>query len=93
MSLNHFEYILFYSYILFTISYFPGVNDGASTSKDENWEPIEDNLNYHVLKLPRESINVVDNGRLFEDFLDNGLRNVIVVGIDLEWKPSFGNKI
>ncbi|XP_029675764.1 exonuclease mut-7 homolog isoform X2 [Formica exsecta] len=69
-----------------------GVNDGASTSKDENWEPIEDNLNYHVLKLPRESINVVDNGRLFEEFLDNGLRNVTVVGIDLEWKPSFGTK-
>ncbi|KAL6435567.1 hypothetical protein ACFW04_005491 [Cataglyphis niger] len=69
-----------------------GVNDGASTSKDENWEPIEDNQNYHILKLPRESINVVDNGRLFEEFLDNGLRNVTIVGIDLEWKPSFGTK-
>ncbi|XP_072755515.1 exonuclease mut-7 homolog [Anoplolepis gracilipes] len=69
-----------------------GGNDGASTSREENWEPIEDNINYHVLKLPRESINVVDNGRLFEEFLDNGLRNVSVVGIDLEWKPSFGTK-
>lgn len=80
-------------HILFTaISYFAGINDGASTSRDENWEAIEDNINYHVLKLPRECINVVDNGRLFEEFLDNGLRNVTVVGVDLEWKPSFGNK-
>ncbi|EFN66105.1 Probable exonuclease mut-7-like protein [Camponotus floridanus] len=69
-----------------------GVSDGASTSRDENWEPIEDNINYHTLKLPRESINVVDNGRLFEEFLDNGLKNVTIVGIDLEWKPSFGTK-
>ncbi|XP_029163775.1 exonuclease mut-7 homolog [Nylanderia fulva] len=69
-----------------------GINDGASTSRDENWEPADDNINYHVLKLPRECITVVDNGRLFEEFLDNGLRNVAVVGIDLEWKPSFGTK-
>ncbi|XP_067212530.1 exonuclease mut-7 homolog [Linepithema humile] len=68
------------------------VNDGASTSREENYELTENNSNYHVLKLPRESINVVDNGRLFEEFLDTGLRNVSMVGIDLEWKPSFGSK-
>lgn len=80
-------------HIFSIILYFAGVSDGASTSRDENWEPIEDNINYHTLKLPRESINVVDNGRFFEEFLDNGLKNITIVGIDLEWKPSFGNKI
>ncbi|EGI70405.1 Putative exonuclease mut-7-like protein [Acromyrmex echinatior] len=68
------------------------VNEGASTSRDKTWEPSEDNVNYHILKLPRENIKLVDNGRLFEEFLDNGLRDVNIVGIDLEWKPSFGTK-
>ncbi|XP_018049146.1 PREDICTED: exonuclease mut-7 homolog isoform X2 [Atta colombica] len=70
----------------------PLVNEGASTSRDKTWEPSEDNINYHILKLPRENIKLVDNGRLFEEFLDNGLRDVNIVGIDLEWKPSFGTK-
>lgn len=67
------------------------VNDGASTSRGKTWEPNEDNVNYHVLKLPRENIKLVDDRQLFEEFLDNGLRDVNMVGIDLEWKPSFGN--
>ncbi|XP_018304800.1 exonuclease mut-7 homolog isoform X2 [Mycetomoellerius zeteki] len=70
----------------------PRINEGASTSRDKTWEPNEDNVNYHVLKLPRENIKLVDDRRLFEEFLDNGLRDVNIVGIDLEWKPSFGTK-
>ncbi|XP_053972277.1 exonuclease mut-7 homolog isoform X1 [Hylaeus volcanicus] len=70
------------------------INDGASTSRiDENdWEDSDDFANYHELKLPRESIQVVNNERSFEDFLDNGLRGVRIVGIDSEWKPNFGTK-
>ncbi|EZA46919.1 hypothetical protein DMN91_004839 [Ooceraea biroi] len=72
------------------------INDGASTSRDEEWElseeANEDNVNYHGLKLPRERIKVVDNRQLFEEFLDNVFKNVTMVGIDLEWKPSFGTK-
>lgn len=67
------------------------VNEGASTSKDETWI-ANDNVNYHVLKLPRENVKLVDDRRLFEEFLDNGLRDISMVGIDLEWKPSFGTK-
>jgi len=67
------------------------VNEGASTSRDKTWELNEDNINYHILKLPRENIKLIDDRRLFEEFLDNGLRNVNMIGIDLEWKPSFGN--
>ncbi|KYM94459.1 PREDICTED: exonuclease mut-7 homolog [Cyphomyrmex costatus] len=68
------------------------INEGASTSRDKTWEPNKDNVNYHILKLPRENIKLVDDRRLFEEFLDNGLRDVHIVGIDLEWKPSFGTK-
>ncbi|XP_024892768.1 exonuclease mut-7 homolog [Temnothorax curvispinosus] len=68
------------------------VNEGASTSRGKTREPNEDNVNYHILKLPRENVKLVDDGRLFEEFLDNGLRDVNMVGIDLEWKPSFGTK-
>ncbi|XP_011870330.1 PREDICTED: uncharacterized protein LOC105563381 isoform X2 [Vollenhovia emeryi] len=68
------------------------VNEGASTSRGKAWAPNEENINYHVLKLPREGIKLVDDGRLFEEFLDNGLRDVNMVGLDLEWKPSFGTK-
>lgn len=78
----------------FLILQFVENEGGASTSKDENSEAgsssTEDNTHYHVLKLPRESIKVIDNGHLFEDFLDNGLKCVNIVGLDLEWKPSFG---
>ncbi|XP_036141081.1 uncharacterized protein LOC105833553 isoform X2 [Monomorium pharaonis] len=67
------------------------VNEGASTSKEKTTcEPNEDNVNYHVLKLPRENIKLIDNRRFFEEFLDNGLRDITMVGIDVEWKPSFG---
>lgn len=45
---------------------------------------------YHSLKLPRESIMIVDDDRTFEQFLDIGLRDIHIVGIDSEWKPSFG---
>lgn len=68
------------------------VNEGASTSKEKTtWEPNED-VNYHVLKLPRENIKLIDDRRFFEEFLDNGLRDINMVGIDVEWKPSFGTK-
>jgi len=66
------------------------VNEGASTSKDKTWELDDENVNYHTLKLPRENIKLIDDRRLFEEFLDNGLRDVNMIGIDLEWKPSFG---
>lgn len=67
------------------------VNEGASTSRGKTWDPSEDNINYYVLKLPRENIQLIDDRGLFEKFLDNGLRDINMVGIDLEWKPSFGN--
>lgn len=73
------------------------MNDGASTSREDDWESNEEtsenDANYHGLKLPRERIKVVDNRQLFEEFLDNVFKNITMIGIDLEWKPSFGNEL
>ncbi|XP_043248920.1 exonuclease mut-7 homolog isoform X1 [Colletes gigas] len=71
-----------------------GINEGASTSRGEmsDWEDSDDSINYHELKLSRDCIKVVNNVQSFEDFLNNGLRDVRIVGIDSEWKPNFGTK-
>ncbi|XP_076248872.1 exonuclease mut-7 homolog [Calliopsis andreniformis] len=69
-------------------------NDGASTSveKESDWEETADSLNYHELKLHRDCIKVVNTLESFAKFIDNGLKDVHIVGIDSEWKPSFGTK-
>ncbi|XP_078040798.1 exonuclease mut-7 homolog isoform X2 [Augochlora pura] len=69
------------------------MNKGASTSKEEtrDWYNFGDTTNYHELCLARDCITLVDNSQKFEDFLDNGLIGVSVVGIDTEWKPNFGS--
>lgn len=88
-------FLCFNIFLLITYNFiklcFQGINEGASTSRGEmsDWEGSDDSANYHELKLSRNSIKVVNNLRSFEDFLD-GLKDVCVVGIDLEWKPNFG---
>ncbi|XP_076762319.1 exonuclease mut-7 homolog isoform X1 [Xylocopa sonorina] len=69
-----------------------GINKGASTSKMNDWEENEEFMNYHELKLSRQCIKVVNNSHSFEEFLDTGLKDVSIVGIDSEWKPCFGTK-
>ncbi|KAI4495687.1 hypothetical protein M0802_008522 [Mischocyttarus mexicanus] len=66
------------------------INDGASTSKEEDCE--DSSTVYHTLKLPRDAIKLIDNPQKFEEFLNNGLKGINVVGIDSEWKPTFGIK-
>ncbi|XP_076676382.1 exonuclease mut-7 homolog [Andrena cerasifolii] len=70
------------------------INDGASTSRGEmyDWEDAENSVNYHELKLSKDSIKVVSDAQSFSTFLDNGLNDVHIVGIDSEWKPTFGTK-
>lgn len=68
------------------------VNEGASTSKINDWEDDNDLMNYYELKLSRDSIKIINNPYSFEEFLDKGLDGVSIVGIDSEWKPCFGTK-
>ncbi|XP_012279441.1 exonuclease mut-7 homolog [Orussus abietinus] len=67
-------------------------NSGASGSGEETWDTEEDSVIYHELQLPMDCIKVIDNPRSFEEFFDEGLKGVSIVGIDSEWKPSFGIK-
>ncbi|XP_019766981.1 exonuclease mut-7 homolog isoform X1 [Dendroctonus ponderosae] len=46
----------------------------------------------HQYPLPFNTVLLVDDPRKFESFLDVGLQDVDIVGIDCEWKPSFGGK-
>ncbi|KAG9435663.1 exonuclease mut-7 isoform X1 [Apis mellifera carnica] len=68
------------------------INEGASTSKINDWEDDNDLMNYYELKLSRDSIKIINNPYSFEEFLDKGLDGVSIVGIDSEWKPCFGTK-
>ncbi|XP_033340040.2 exonuclease mut-7 homolog [Megalopta genalis] len=68
------------------------MNQGASTSKEETHDWYNsDSINYHELCLERNCVTVVDNSQKFEEFLDIGLKDVFIVGIDTEWKPNFGS--
>ncbi|XP_033222411.1 exonuclease mut-7 homolog isoform X2 [Belonocnema kinseyi] len=66
-------------------------DEGASGSAEENLD-VNGCVNYHTLKLPRECIILVNDKRSFEEFLDELMKGVSLVGIDSEWKPSFGTK-
>lgn len=76
---------------LFIRFHYVGINEGASTSKMNDLDIDNDPMNYHELKLSRDSIKVVNDLCSFAEFLNNGLIDVSIVGIDLEWKPCFGN--
>ena len=83
------QYNILYTYLSTAES-----NYGASGSTEEDWDkPCQDNATYHVLRLPRESVRVVDDPRMFHDFFTDGLAGVTIVGIDAEWKPSFGEPL
>ncbi|XP_043287012.1 exonuclease mut-7 homolog [Venturia canescens] len=70
-----------------------GKGHRASGSTEENWDELVDFMaDYHALRLPRERVTVVDNPQSFNEFLRGALTGVQIVGIDAEWKPSFGVK-
>lgn len=49
----------------------------------------DNEIQYHEFRLPKDCIKIVDNIIAFDEFLD-ALKGVNIVGIDSEWKPSFG---
>ncbi|XP_056648131.1 exonuclease mut-7 homolog [Diorhabda sublineata] len=48
---------------------------------------------YHKLVLPRNAICLINDQSAFENFLDSAMQNVDIIGIDCEWKPSFGGQL
>lgn len=61
-----------------------------TTVQEETWDVDNPQVEYYKFKLPESSVHLVDTEAAFEAFLDNGLRDVNIVGIDCEWKPTFG---
>ncbi|KAF5299708.1 hypothetical protein FQA39_LY11503 [Lamprigera yunnana] len=61
-----------------------------SINADEDWDCEPQPIKYHQFKLPISSVHLVDNITSFEYFLYTGLQDINIVGIDCEWKPSFG---
>lgn len=51
---------------------------------------IDDTQNYFKLDPTRTEIVMIDNGEKFYDLLNSELVNCNAVGLDCEWKPSFG---
>ncbi|KAF7988726.1 hypothetical protein HCN44_001299 [Aphidius gifuensis] len=66
--------------------------DDDNNIQNNNINNTNDNIIYHSLKLPRESIILIDNQQTFIKFINQGLIDVTIVGIDAEWKPCFGVK-
>ncbi|XP_044262424.1 exonuclease mut-7 homolog [Tribolium madens] len=59
--------------------------------EEESWTNDE-LVEYHKFSLPFTSIHLIDSEDSFERFLDSGLQDVEIVGIDCEWKPNFGSQ-
>lgn len=59
---------------------------------DGHFALFQDGITYHTLNIPRHRIKLVDTVPKFYEFLNQGLKGITMVGIDAEWKPSFGVK-
>lgn len=62
------------------------------SAAEENWDTEIDSMGYHSLRLAKENIKIVDDARSFDEFINKGLKEVTIVGIDSEWKPSFSKE-
>ncbi|CAG9858187.1 unnamed protein product [Phyllotreta striolata] len=60
---------------------------------DDFAEQSEEQPEYHKLALLSDAIVLIDDPTKFETFLDTILKDVCVIGIDCEWKPSFGGNL
>ncbi|KAF7279834.1 hypothetical protein GWI33_006692 [Rhynchophorus ferrugineus] len=63
--------------------------DDTAECEEERPKKTEE---YHKYSLPLDTIVLVDTTEKFESFLDAGFQGVDIVGIDCEWKPSFGGQ-
>ncbi|XP_011314175.1 exonuclease mut-7 homolog [Fopius arisanus] len=64
----------------------------APHEPEESWDEPQDGIAYHTLKIPRDRVKLVDSPQTFSQFINQEMRGITMVGIDAEWKPSFGVK-
>ncbi|KAJ0181879.1 hypothetical protein K1T71_002601 [Dendrolimus kikuchii] len=63
----------------------------TQTLEEECWDSNIDNTqDYYKLDLATNQIVMIDNAEKFYDLLNSELVNCNSVGLDCEWKPSFG---
>ncbi|GBP71637.1 Exonuclease mut-7 homolog [Eumeta japonica] len=65
------------------------IHDNIDSS--ENWdEEPSTSQKYYKIPFDRDQIKIVDNTEKFYDMVATDLSNCTVIGIDCEWKPTFG---
>ncbi|KAG5887939.1 hypothetical protein JTB14_003034 [Gonioctena quinquepunctata] len=63
---------------------------------DASWDDEivqQEPVDYHKNPLPPGSVHLIDTPVKFENFLDRGFQDVDIIGVDCEWKPSFGGQL
>lgn len=68
--------------------------DTSSEEQVEYWDDEDNNqvnneISYHKFALDVDDICLVEDHATFTSFLETGLKDVDIVGVDCEWKPSF----
>ncbi|XP_060535311.1 exonuclease mut-7 homolog [Cylas formicarius] len=60
----------------------------------DDWDSEPANkIEYHKLRLADDRVVLVDTADKFRGVVDTGFQNADLVGIDCEWKPSFGSQL
>lgn len=62
----------------------------TDTPEEECWDSNIDSQEYFNLDLPSDKIIMVDTAEKFYDLMNTDIVKCYTVGLDCEWKPSFG---
>ncbi|XP_062612527.1 exonuclease mut-7 homolog isoform X2 [Saccostrea cucullata] len=73
-------------------------SEPAAGPSEESWEdelmPVDDmEAYYYKLKLDPSNIQFVDTKEKYQEFISVVSKPDNVIGVDSEWKPSFGNSV
>ncbi|KAL3284676.1 hypothetical protein HHI36_018827 [Cryptolaemus montrouzieri] len=64
----------------------------AAQEELECWDEPQQPTEYHKFPLNPDEIFLVNSVESFSEFLNLGLLDMDIVGLDCEWKPSFGGQ-
>lgn len=59
----------------------------SENNHEEKGPETNSSTKYHQLKLPESEIHLINNILDFNNFLESFVKNVVICGIDCEWKP------
>ncbi|CAC5357048.1 unnamed protein product [Mytilus coruscus] len=75
-----------------------GENTQEQNAEGENWDDdcyseTEMSAHYYTLNLPDDHITVIDTKERYQACLSTLTKPGTMIGIDAEWKPSFGSQV